>query len=125
MRFEPRIGPDGRDDDLTRGLRQLYAAPADEGYWRSLAERIMARVANELELEAWWQPLAAWARIGVIAAGIALAMASVALSRSRADEARIAYETIIETPRTAPLQLATEDARSSGREVTLRLLIAP
>ena len=42
MTYEPRIGPDGRDDDLTRTLRQIYAAPVEEGYWSTLAQRVMS-----------------------------------------------------------------------------------
>jgi hypothetical protein len=123
MSLEPRIGPNGRDDDLTRALRRLYAAPTDEAYWNALARRIMTRIAEEGE--GWWQPLAAWARFGVLAAGIALAVASVALSRSRAAEASLAYETVIETPRTAPLQIAIEQKPGSDREATLRYVISP
>src|ERR687887_2136090 len=104
MTLEPRIGPHGRDDDLTRALRQLYAAPADEAYWRTLERRILARLVEE----EWWLPLAAWVRVGVIAAGVALTVASLALVRSHRAEAQFAYQAVIETPRTAPLQLATE-----------------
>ena len=122
MSFEPRIGPNGRDDDLTRALRQLYAAPVDEGYWTALLERIMARIGEE---DGWWQPLAPLARIGVLAAGIALAVASLALTRSREATARMAYETVFETPRSVPLQIATERGQGSEREATLRYVISP
>lgn len=123
MTLEPRIGPQGRDDDLTRALRALYAAPDDEAYWNGLARRIITRLRDE---EGDWSlPLARWARIGIIAAGIALTIASVALTRTRDAQARIAYRTIIETPRTAPLQIATERGTGSEREATLRYVIAP
>ena len=121
MTLEPRIGPRGRDDDLTRALRRLYAAPADEVYWSTLERRIMARVAEE----EWWLPLAAWVRVGVIAAGIALAVASLTLVRNHRAEAQIAYRTVIETPRTAPLQMATESGTASEREALLRYVISP
>lgn len=124
MTFEPRIGPNGREDDLTRALRRLYAAPADDAYWAALAQRIMARIAGESE--AWWQPLAGWARAGIIAAGIALAVASIALTRSRNAEAGLLYRAIMETSQSPLLQIATEPgATSAGRDVTLRYVISP
>jgi hypothetical protein len=125
MTLDSRIGPNGREDDLTSALRRLYAPPADESYWSELAQRIMARIAGEAESDVWWQPFARQARLGVLAAGVALAIASIALTRDRAADARLAYETIIETPRTAPLQIAIERDASSERETTLRYVIAP
>lgn len=124
MTDEPRIGPRGRDDDLTRALRAVYAAPGGEAYWEALARRVMARIGEEVEGD-WTAPLARWARIGVIAAGVALAVASLALSRARDAQARMAFQTIIETPGTAPLQIATESGTPGDREATLRYVIAP
>ena len=121
MTLEPRIGPHGRDDDLTRALRQLYAAPADEAYWSTLERRIMARIAEE----DWWLPLASWVHVGLIAAGVALTIASLTLIRSRQAEAQFAYQTVIETPRTAPLQMATESGTASERDAMLRYVISP
>ena len=34
------------DDEVVRGLRSLYAAPAGDAYWNELEARIMARVAD-------------------------------------------------------------------------------
>lgn len=124
MSLEPRIGPNGRDDDLTRALRAVYAAPASEAYWDDLARRILARIADA-EGEGWWAFAAGWARLGIIAAAVALMIAGLALSRSRATEAQIAYQTIIETPRSAPLQLATDADRRTQRDATLRYVISP
>jgi hypothetical protein len=121
MTLEPRIGPHGREDDLTRALRRLYSAPADEAYWSALERRIMARVAEE----EWWEPLAAWVRVGVVAAGVALAIASLAFIRSHHAEAEIAYQTVIETPHTGPLQMAIESGTTSEREAMLRYVISP
>ena len=125
MTFDSRIGPNGREDDLTSALRRLYAPPAEEGYWSDLAQRIMTRVANENEGDAWWQPFARLARVGVLAAGVALAIASIALTRDRAPDTQLAYETIMDAPRAAPLQIAIEQDVSSERETTLRYVIAP
>jgi len=48
-----RLFPD--DDDVVRGLRAIYAAPAGEAYWNELQARVMARVAD-VEL-GWWTEL--------------------------------------------------------------------
>jgi hypothetical protein len=125
MTFDSRIGPNGREDDLTSALRAIYAPPADERYWSDLAQRIMARISNEGEGDAWWQPFARLARVGVLAAGVALAIASVALTRDRTAKPSLAYETITDMPRTSLLQIAIEPDVNSEREATLRYVIAP
>lgn len=125
MTFDSRIGPHGREDDITNALRDLYAPPADEGYWSDLAQRIMARISNENEGDVWWQPFAGLARVGVLAAGVALAVATIALTRDRAAEPSLAYETLTDTPRTSLLQIAIEPDVNSEREATLRYVIAP
>ena len=125
MTFDSRIGPNGREDEITNALRRLYAEPADEGYWSDLAQRIMTRISNESEVDVWWQPLARLARVGVLAAGVALAVASIALTRDRVAEPSLAYETITDTPRTSLLQIAIEPDVNSEREATLRSVIAP
>jgi hypothetical protein len=125
MTFDSRIGPNGREDDITNALRRLYAPPADEGYWSDLAQRIMTRISNESEGDVWWQPFARLARVGVLAAGVALAIASIALTRDRAAEPSLAYETLTDAPRTSLLQIAIEPDVNSEREATLRYVIAP
>ena len=86
MTPEYRIGPEGRDDDLTRALRRIYAAPDEPGYWDRLEERILARLsagdAGTLE-DLWWTPLARWATPGVIAAALALLVAGATLWQAR------------------------------------------
>jgi len=125
MSIEPRIGPHGRDDDLTRALRSLYAAPSDDAYWASLAGRIMARIGGDAAVEQWWQPLARFARIGLVAAAVALVAARIALSRDAARQTAIAYDGVIETPPSASLQLATDAPPGSARDATLRYVISP
>lgn len=125
MTFDSRIGPHGREDDITNALRGLYAPPADESYWSDLAQRIMARISNENEGDVWWQPFARLARVGVLAAGVALAIATIALTRDRAAEPSLAYEALTDTPRTSLLQIAIEPDVNSEREATLRYVIAP
>ena len=125
MSLEPRIGPQGRDDDLTRALRTLYAAPEGDAYWTALASRIMARIGGDAAVELWWQPLTRWARAGLIAAAVALAVARLAVSHDAARETAIAYDGVIETSQSAPLQLATGGSESSARDATLRYVISP
>jgi hypothetical protein len=121
MSLEPRIGPSGRDDDLTRALRELYAPPSHEGYWPALAERIMARVGREKEHEAWWQPLASWARVGVVAAALAVTAAGILMTRTRQAQTRIAYEMMmIDTP-----QIAAHHGDDFDRDATLLYVISP
>lgn len=121
--MEPRIGPEGRDDELTRALRAIYARPDDVRFWDALERRILARVREE-DL-GWWQPFRNWVRVGLVAAGAAGLAAGLALMHERDDEARLAYETIVETPRTLAQQLATETVSVPAREATLQYLIEP
>ena len=125
MSSESRIGlpPDGRDDMLTRLLRRLYAAPADPAYWDGLQARVMARIAAESE--AWWHPFGAWVRTGLVAAGLAVIAAGMSVARARDDVAHVAYQQVIETPRTLGMQIVTETTGLPAREATLRYLIEP
>lgn len=123
MSPESRIGPDGRDDALTRALRQLYAAPADPTYWESLEAKIMARI--RADGDGWWQPFSGWGPVGLIAAGLLLAVAGLAFTHARQEEARLAYEMVMETPRAIPQQLAAASEGVPAREATLRFVISP
>jgi len=120
---EPRIGPDGRDDELTRALRAIYARPDDVRFWDELERRIMARVREE-EF-GWWQPFRNWVGVGLAAAGLAGLAAGLALVHEHDVEARVAYETIVETPRTLAQQLATGTVTVPTRDATLQYLIEP
>lgn len=126
MSLEPRIGPHGRDDDLTRALRTLYAAPGGDAYWAALTSRIMARISGDAAAELWWQPLARWARVGLIAAAVALIAARLAVSHDdTAREIPIAYDGVLETPQNVSLQLATDGSTRSTRDATLQYVISP
>ncbi len=125
MNDDRRIGADGSDDEVTRALRRVYAAPRgrDAGYWNELAARIMSHIA--LEEDQWWQPFRGWVQGGLMAAAVTALVVGLALGRARRSEAQLAYRTIIETPRTLSLQLATETTGLPGREATLRYVTAP
>ena len=118
-----RIGPEGRDDDLTRGLRAIYARPSDAAYWSALEARIMAHISGEVE--GWWTPFRDWVRLGLVAAGIAGLAAGTVAVRSHNAQTGLAYRTVIETPRTLTAQIATRTGDQSTREATLQYLISP
>ena len=58
---------DEGDEQVTRGLRQLYAAPKGDAYWRDLEARILSRL-TEPETIAWWDELDRWVRPALVAA---------------------------------------------------------
>ena len=118
-----RIGPDGRDDTVTRILREIYASPDDPSFWSALEGRVLARVAAEGD--AWWLPFQDWMRTGLVAAGILVAAAAVTLAQLRTESRREAVQSVIETPRTLAHQMATETSPLPDREATLRLVTSP
>jgi hypothetical protein len=125
MTKEPRIGPDGREDDLTRELRALYAPPSGESYWLTLEARIMARI--DAGADEWWSPFGGWVREGMLAAAVVVLAIGVGLAWAGGDEndAPLAYDTVIETPRTLSQQLATETSRLPASEAALQFVIGP
>jgi hypothetical protein len=128
MTGEQRIGPEGRDDDLTRALRRLYAAPDGAGYWERLEERILARVAagdgGSLE-DLWWTPLARWATPGVIAAAVALVVAGATLWQAReVREQNAARAAMLQA--NAPLaQFSAVAGNKPDNDAVLRYVLTP
>ncbi|MBC7790924.1 MAG: hypothetical protein H7Z74_13340 [Anaerolineae bacterium] len=118
-----RIGPQGRDDDLTRCLRGIYARPSDTDYWTALEARIMAHLTDEVE--GWWSPFRQWVRLGLVAAGVAGIAAGTVSVRSHNAQTGLAYRTVVETPVTLTAQIATQTGDQSSREATLQYLISP
>lgn len=87
-----------RDDEVTNHLRAIVAPPTDPTYWESLERRIMARIGKGLEDGRWWALPERVYQIGLLAATLTLIVAGSVYLRSRAVEARMAYERVIETP---------------------------
>ena len=85
-----------RDDELTTELRTLYAAPTDAEYWRSLEQRIMARLDASALADAWWSVPEKWMRVGLLAAGFAVIVAASLLLRTQTQYARAEYDTVID-----------------------------
>jgi hypothetical protein len=112
-----RLFPD--DDEIVRGLRALYAAPAGEAYWSELQARVMARVAD-VEL-GWWTELDRWARPALAAAAVLLIAAGVAMFRAHQSEADIAAESMLSSP-AVPVSTAIRPAYQDDQGARLRFL---
>jgi hypothetical protein len=84
------------DEQITRGLRGMYAAPAGHAYWNELESRIMARVA-EVEL-GWWDVLDRWARPAMVAAAALIIAAGVAMYQARRADEDASYGRIFAPP---------------------------
>jgi hypothetical protein len=107
------------DDEVVRGLRSLYAAPAGDAYWNELESRIMARVAD-VEL-GWWTELDRWIRPAVAAAAVLLLAAGVAMFRARQLEADIAVDNMLSSP-SVPVSTAIRPALDNDRDARIRYL---
>jgi len=107
------------DDEVARGLRSLYAAPAGDSYWNELEARIMARVAD-VEL-GWWTELDRWVRPAMAAAAVLLIAAGVAMFRAHEVEGDIAAENMLSSP-AVPVSTAIRPALQDDREARIRFL---
>ena len=107
------------DDEVVRGLRSLYAAPAGDAYWNELQSRVMARV-SDVELE-WWTELDRWIRPALVAAAVLLITAGVAMMRARQSEADIAVDSKLSSP-SVPVSTAIRPALDNDRDARIRYL---
>jgi anti-sigma-K factor RskA len=123
MRMEPRIGPSGRDDEMTRALRGMNAPPGGEAFWDGLERKILARVASA-EDDLWWRQLARWRRGLAVAGAAAIVVAALAARHSSQERSLEAYREIDATT-VAPVQVASETEREASRDVTLRYVMGP
>lgn len=115
-----RLYPNDGDDEVTRGLRELYAAPADDAYWNELEAKVMARI-TRLDL-GWWAELGQWARPALVAAVLLIVAASLAMVHARQDDTQIAYENIL-TPTPVPVETAVRPMLQNDRDATLRFVL--
>ncbi|MBA3671952.1 MAG: hypothetical protein H0W68_08010 [Gemmatimonadaceae bacterium] len=83
------------DENTTRALRMLYAAPSDAGYWFALETRILAHVARGGDSLSWWCAARDMTRPGLMAAAALVFAASLALAHARTDESRRTYASVI------------------------------
>lgn len=115
------IGFTPREDDVTRSLRVLYAAPTDDGYWNALEARILARVAQAGYPSAWWAELPHFARPALAAAAALIVAAGAALVHARQLEARDAYATVISA---APIEAAARAASADVADLDVAMSVA-
>jgi hypothetical protein len=125
MTPDHRIGPDGPDGEIARALRAEYAAPEGELYWRGLHARIMARVGAAAEGEHWSSPLARWARVGGLAAAVAILFAGVTLWREREARARYALDTVLLQSNGPHAQLSAAAGQTPDDDAVLHYLLTP
>src|SRR6185369_7276984 len=107
------------DDEVARGLRSLYAAPAGDGYWNELEARIMARV-SDVEL-GWWTELDRWVRPALAAAAVLIVAAGIAMFRAHQAEQEIAAESMLSSP-AVPVSSAVRPSLEADREARIRFL---
>lgn len=120
----------GRDDPadprITRALRDLYAAPADPGYWRDLEARILSRLSEPPHGIGWWDELDHWMRPALVAAAVVLLGVGVALFRQHQVEQQAAYDAMLTpTPASLPVETAVRPVLQEARETTFRYLMTP
>jgi hypothetical protein len=85
-----------RDDDLTRELRSIYAAPSDASWWTGFELRINARIDAGIIADEWWTVPERWMRVGLVAAGLAVIVAGAMIMRSQVQVTRMAYQTVVD-----------------------------
>jgi hypothetical protein len=118
-----RLHPE--DDEVTRGLRELHAPPAEESYWAALEARIMARIGRAEA--AWWSELGRWARPALAAAALVVVAAGLIVFRTREEATQVAYEDVLAAPTPISVAGTARPASLRGlqgqREETLQFLI--
>jgi hypothetical protein len=127
MRIERNTPEDSADEEVTRGLRAIYASPAAvPSYWDSLEARIMARIATAGEAPEWWGVFDGWVRVGLAAAVLAGVLTGAALLRAREAQERLAYDAVMESASVIPVagpNMTRPRSHSSTRDATLRSIM--
>jgi hypothetical protein len=114
---------DEGDEAVTRGLRRIYAPPADDAYWRGLEARILSRLTESaVATVSWWEELDRWMRPALVAAAIILMAVSIAMFRSHQADQRMTYEAML-TPTPYPVETAVRPVLQGQREATFRYLM--
>src|SRR5689334_17765699 len=132
-KFDLRLDKeDGPDADLTKALREIYAAPAAASYWDNLEQQIMSYVRDRGAAVIpvnWWSDLASWAGPGLAAAALLFIVAGALLSRQKEEDLRVGYEAVTEPlasdvlPGAVQVVTAPRDG-SSQREATFRFVLS-
>lgn len=109
------------EDEVTRGLRAIYAAPSDEAYWSELETRIMHRISS-VEL-GWWSELDHWTRPALLAAAALLLACSAALFRAHEQEQATAYAALL-APVPGPTEAVARPMLQDQRDGTVRYVLS-
>ena len=105
--FLKKIDSDALSAETASTVRTMYLPPAaargDQSYWSALEQRLMARVNDpafiaSLESQRWWTVLEGWSRVGLVAAGITLAVSAALIQNQALDESSAVYEYVSATP---------------------------
>ena len=112
---------DEGDGDVTRALREMYAAPQGDVYWRGLEARILSRL-TESPTIAWWEELDRWMRPAIAAAAVIVVAAGVAVVRTYQVEEESTYEALL-TPTSLPVETAVRPMLQDRRDGTFRYLM--
>lgn len=110
-----------RDDDLTRELRAIYAAPSSDSWWTELEHRINARIDAAVIADEWWTVPERWMRVGLIAAGFAVIVAGAMVVRSQMQVSRMAYQTVVD-PASIDLLEVARGNKMTEQQARLRIL---
>jgi hypothetical protein len=124
MTDDRKLQLDREDDDVTRALRAIYAAPASDSYWRSLEAQILSGLTRATSSLSWWDELESWARPALVAAAVILAAAGIAMFRTQQAEQQATYEAML-TPTALPVETAVRPVLQEEREATFRYLMTP
>jgi hypothetical protein len=119
-----KLHGDRGDEDVTRGLRALYAAPASDSYWRALEAKILSGLTREAAAPLWWDELGRWVRPALLAAAVVLAAAGIAMVRAQQVAQQVTYEAML-TPTPLPVETAVRPVLQEEREATFRYLMTP
>ena len=109
------------EDEVTRGLRAIYAAPSNEAYWSELETRIMHRISS-VEL-GWWSELDRWTRPALLAAAALILACSAALYRTHEQEQATAYAALL-APVPGPAEAVARPMLQDPRDGTVRYVLS-
>jgi hypothetical protein len=129
LRLENEDSPDA---DITKALREIYAAPSADSYWDGLEQRVMSYVRDRRAAVIpvnWWSDLASWAGPGLAAAALLFVAAGLMWSKQRDEELRVSYEAVTDSlpydvlPGAVQVVQAPHDGLSQ-REATFRYVMS-
>jgi hypothetical protein len=113
---------DEAHDEITQKLREIYASPSGDAYWRDLEARILSHLVSA-PASSWSDELQRLMRPALVAAAVVMLAASVALFRARQAEQEVAFESML-TPTSLPVETAVRPVGQGKREGTFRYLMS-